>query len=121
MALWLQVLVQLPLALTGHMIYVDIGWPLGLVLMALQGTHAAAPAYSDTWRCGRHPRCRPRARMVGIRIAHPTTERLVWHCGARTAKTESFPRGQFLITKTCCFLWHVDWRVSCVPATRGRA
>ena len=54
MALWLQVLVQLPLALTGHMIYVDIGWPLGLVLMALQGTHAAAPAYS-----ARHVALRP--------------------------------------------------------------
>ena len=35
------------------------------------------------------------------------TERLVWQCGAHTAKLESASRRRFLITKTCCFLWHV--------------
>ena len=44
---------------------------------------------------------------VGIRMALPTTERLVWHCGDRTAKPESASRGRFLITRICCYLWQV--------------
>ena len=28
-------------------------------------------------------------RTVGMRMALPTTERLVWHCGEHTAKPES--------------------------------
>ena len=36
-------------------------------------------------------------RTVGIRMTQPTTERLVWHCGAHTAKPESPPGGRFLM------------------------
>ena len=42
---------------------------------------------------------------AGIRMALPTTERLVWHCGAHTAKPESASWRRFVITKLCCFLW----------------
>ena len=33
----------------------------------------------------------------------PPTERLFWHCGARTAKPDSAPKGRFVAGKICCF------------------
>ena len=44
-------------------------------------------------------------RTVALRMARSTTERLVWHCGAHTAKLESAPGGRFRMTKISCFLW----------------
>ena len=49
-------------------------------------------------------------RTMVIRMTLLTTERLVWHCGDRTAEPESAYRGRVLITKICCFLWHRGWR-----------
>ena len=47
-------------------------------------------------------------RTAVIRMALPTTERLVWRCGDHTAKPKSAPGDRFLImTKLCCCLWHV--------------
>ena len=42
-----------------------------------------------------------------------TAERLFWHCGAHTAKPESAPGSRSLVTKVCCFLWHVEWHAKC--------
>ena len=47
------------------------------------------------------------------------TARLFWHCGAHTAKPESAPWGRFLITKICCFLWHVDTGSALAPVRVG--
>ena len=45
-----------------------------------------------------------------IRTTLLATERLFWHCGDHTAKSESAQayRGRFLISKTSFPLWHVD-------------
>ena len=39
-----------------------------------------------------------------IRMALPTTERLVWHCGEHTAKSESASRCRFLMARICAVL-----------------
>ena len=60
-------------------------------------------------------------RTVGIRLPLLATEQLFWHCGAHTAKPESAPGGRFLITKVCCFLWHVVVRFAAVLGHRAAA
>lgn len=45
--------VQLPLFFTGHMLYVDIGWPTGLVLLALNGLRLGTGFWLRRWlMCG---------------------------------------------------------------------
>ena len=69
------------------------------------------------------PGCESHARRtLGIRMTLLTTEGLFWHCGAHTAKPESASGRRFLITKICCFLWHVgnSARSAGAGATRGR-
>lgn len=39
-----SLLVQLPLAITGKMAYVDLGWPLGLVILGINGF-----TFGDGW------------------------------------------------------------------------
>ena len=53
--------------------------------------------------------------MMEIRMTLLTTERLSRHCGAHTASLGRFRR--FLITKICCFLWHVACRAQGVYFT----
>ena len=50
---------------------------------------------------------RTHIRMV-IRTTLLTTERLFWRCADHSANSVSAYRGRFLMTKICCFRWHVD-------------
>ena len=76
---------------------------VGGVIEREGGGSQAQPGLEENNKAG----CFHARRTVGIRTTLLVTERLFWHCGAHTAKPESALHGRFLITKICCFLWHV--------------